>query len=132
MKAEGMQEPQVIMDWGSGGMDGIATWTKGPVEVTLYQDHDAEDPREWSAGDASEAIKAWDAGDVFMFMLTYHDGEGDALCGLYGWDYAEQAAEEALEDGWKRYVEDCERVTAWAHDMGRTLAGTWITTGVPA
>lgn len=126
------REPEVVEEAGPGiyPADVLTIWRKGPVAVTLHYDLDAPDPRKEFDHWTDYEVEAWEAGEVFTIMVYRADGEYDACGGYYGEDYAETTALWELEQAWKRYVEDCERITAWAHDMGRTLPDTWITTGV--
>lgn len=104
---EGMQEPQVIREEGTGGRDGVFTLTQGPVSVTvLYSQEDPSllRPAPGPVGPSPEEAE-WEAGEVFELWLSHHDGEGDADGPIYGMKDAELAAIHALEYGWQRYVE---------------------------
>jgi hypothetical protein len=107
MKAEGMQEPEV-MEYPQHGLMGLRySFVKGPVSVQVFEDPGAGDPRkEYPDTPFTDAeVKAWEKGEVFTFWVNYHDGEADVDGNYYGWPQVEQAALEALDAAWQRYVE---------------------------
>lgn len=126
-----MQEPEVTEEERGGVFGEVVIFHKGPVSVTLYYDQDAFDPREQFDYWSEEDVKAWEEGDVYSFLINYHDGELDSLSGLYGWEYAQEQALEGLDHAWERYEDDSRKVREWARSMGETLAGTYPPMEVP-
>jgi hypothetical protein len=108
MKAEGMQEPQVIREEGPGGTGGlIVTFTKGPVSVEVWQYDTALDPRGLGIDydNLSADYNAWLKGEVFTFDIEYHSGDHSGGFRQYGLDNAIEYALGCLQEAWERYIE---------------------------
>ena len=87
MKAEGMQEPQVIEEAGDGMMGLAYSFIKGPVSVEVYEDPGAGDDE-----------------SPFTFWVNYHDDEADAGWGCATLEEAIEDGRQALDQAWERYV----------------------------
>ena len=98
-------EPQVIEEESDGAFDEAMRFDKGPVNVTVYYDREATDPREWTGATTAE-LEAYEEGEVFTFWINYHDGEGDMSGTVYGRDNARREALEALDEAWNRYQDE--------------------------
>ena len=76
----------------------IHTEERAGFTIEYHPDTDAGDPREEFDAWGEDEVRAWEAGEVFGFVLKDATGRHlDSCWGFYGWYWCLQAGREAAE-----------------------------------
>lgn len=90
---KGCGGPGTECRWDGTQVAGILIWTGKAKDVG-----NTEDERRKHASSICESYTQWCNGEIYQYDIYDDDDEiVDSCCGLYGYEYAEQEAKEAME-----------------------------------